>query len=166
LASDKDNNAVKIPYALWARAISQLRKRSGGRRESGAFLLCPTNSTAGKVTAFICYDELDPDAYQSGAIAFHAAGYSALWRFCAKHRLRVIADVHTHPGSSVQQSWIDQQHPMIPIVGHAAIIVPNFGHTPWWHLRQIGIYEYVGSFKWRIQGPDTAPRRVKLILWC
>src|SRR5260370_28572993 len=100
-----------IPWALWTRAIFQLRRRSAGRRESGAFLLCPTNSTARKVTAFICYDDLDPDAYQSGAIAFHAVGYSKLWRFCGERGLRVLADVHTHPGRSVQQSWIDKKHP-------------------------------------------------------
>ena len=73
MASDGLNSAIKVPRPLWSRAIIQLRKRSAGKRESGAFLLCPTSSTVGKVTGFVCYDDLDPDAYQSGAIAFHAA---------------------------------------------------------------------------------------------
>jgi len=163
--SDKQTGAVRVPRVLWARAIFQMRKRSAERRESGVFLLCPRSSLAGKVTAFICYDDLDPDAYQSGAIAFHAAGYSALWRYCGERGLRVLADVHTHPRRSVQQSGIDQEHPMIPIVGHTALIVPNFGHTPWWHLKEVGIYEYLGNFKWRSYPPKVAPRRVNLTLW-
>jgi proteasome lid subunit RPN8/RPN11 len=165
LASDGHNGAVKIPRTLWAQVISQLRGRGAGKRESGAFLLSPTSSTAGKVTAFICYDDLDPTALQSGAIEFHAAGYSALWRVCGQRGLRVIGDVHTHPGRSVQQSWTDQRHPMVPIVGHTALIVPNFGRTPWWHLKEVGVYEYLGSFKWRSYPPNAKPRRVNLTLW-
>ena len=165
MASDTHNGAIKIPRPLWALAIFQLRKRSAGRRESGAFFLCPQNSTAGKVTAFVCYDDLDPDAYESGAISFHAAGYSALWQHCNDHGLRVIADAHTHPGRSVQQSGTDQRHPMIPTVGHTAMIVPRFGSTPWWHLKQVGVYEYLGGFKWRTYPPNVSPRRVTLTLW-
>ena len=165
MASDGHNCVIKIPRPLWARAIFQLRKRSDGRRESGAFLLCAKNPAASKVTAFICYDDLDPDAYQSGAIAFHAAGYSTLWQHCDECGLRVLADVHTHPGGSVQQSWIDQRNPMIPTVGHTALIVPNFGQTPWWHLKEVGVYEYLGSFNWRSHPPAAAPRRVNLTLW-
>jgi len=165
LASDGKNGAIKIPHALWARAVFQLRRRSGGKRESGAFLLGPKRPTAAKVTAFICYDDLDPNAYQSGAIAFHAAGYSALWRYCGERELRVLADVHTHPGSSVRQSWIDQKNPMLPTVGHTALIVPNFGQTPWWHLKDVGVYEYLGNFNWRSYPSSVAPRRVNLTLW-
>jgi hypothetical protein len=165
LVSKEQNGALTIPHALWARAIFQLRKRSGGKRESGAFLLSPKGAKTAKVAAFICYDDLDPGAYQLGAIAFHAAGYSALWRHCAAHGLRVLADVHTHPGKSVQQSWIDEKNPMIPTVGHTALIVPNFGQTPWWHLKEVGVYEYLGSFNWRSHPPDVALRRVNLTLW-
>ena len=163
--SDMQNRAIRIPRALWVRTIFQLRKRSASKRESGVFLLCPTRSLAGKVTAFICYDDLDPEAYQSGAIAFHAAGYSALWQYCGERGLRVLADVHTHPRSNVRQSGIDQEHPMIPIVGHTALIVPNFGKTAWWHLNEVGIYEYLGNFKWHSHSPNIVPRRVRLSLW-
>jgi proteasome lid subunit RPN8/RPN11 len=159
------NGAIKIPHALWACAIFQLRKRSAGKRESGAFLLCPKGAKSAKVTAFVCYDDLDPDAYQSGVIAFHAAGYSALWRHCGEHELRVLADVHTHPGKSVRQSWIDQRNPMIPRVGHTALIVPNLGQTPWWHLKEVGIYEYLGNFSWHSHSSAAVPRQVSLTLW-
>ena len=54
--------ALKIPFALWRRLYSELRRRSKGRRESGAFLL----GQSSKVSAFICYDDLDPSALDTG----------------------------------------------------------------------------------------------------
>ncbi len=115
-----------------------------------------------RVTAFVCYDELDPDAYQSGTIAFHAAGYAALWRHCRERQRRALADVHTHPGASVRQSWMDQTNPMLPTVGHTALIVPHFART--WSLKDVGIYEYLGSFKWRVHSSGVS-RRLSLSFW-
>jgi hypothetical protein len=61
------------------------------------FLLAPQNKEDGRVICFICYDDLDPDAYQGGAILFHAVGHAVLWKLCESRGLRVLADVHTHP---------------------------------------------------------------------
>ncbi len=162
MAPDSQNGKLRLPLPLWIRTIFQLRRRSSASRESGAFLLGRESGT--KIITFVCYDDLDPDAYQAGAIAFHDAGYAALWRYCRERKLQILADVHTHPGSGVQQSWIDQQNPMLPTVGHTAMIVPHFGHTPWWTLRQVGVYEYLGDFTWREHSHAVA-RRVSLTLW-
>jgi proteasome lid subunit RPN8/RPN11 len=150
---------------LWRRVIVQLRRRGQGHSESGAFLLAPQNAVADRVTTFICYDELDPDAYQGGAIAFHAVGHAALWEHCRKKNLRVVADVHTHPGRGVGQSGIDQRNPMIPLQGHTALIVPSFARTRWWTLDDVGVHEYLGNFKWRSHGVANGKRRVSLSLW-
>ena len=158
------HTSIRIPFALWGRVIFQLRRRSAGKRESGAFLLGPKNGNSTGVTAFICYDDLDPAAYESGAIAFHASGYAALWRHCEQVQLRVLADVHTHPGGSAQQSWTDQKNPMLPMVGHTALIVPHFARTSWWSLKNVGIYEYLGNFQWRAHLCGCM-RRVRLGLW-
>jgi len=165
LAYNGENGVIRIPLALWTRTIIQLRRRGAGKRESGAFLLGPKRGAPSHVTAFVCYDDLDPDAYQSGGISFHATGYAALWRHCGERELRVLADVHTHPGVSVLQSWVDQNNPMLPTVGHTALIVPNFGRTPWWSLKDVGVYEYLGNFIWRSHPSSVTPRRVNLTLW-
>lgn len=149
MASDSAVAAIQLPVLVWIRIISQLRRRSGGRRESGAFLLGKQGVALPRVTAYICYDDLDPNAYEWGGIAFHAVGYAALWEYCGKKKLEVLADVHTHPGEYIQQSDIDQHNPMVPIPGHVAMIVPNFGRTPWTSLKTVGVYEYLGDFKWR-----------------
>jgi proteasome lid subunit RPN8/RPN11 len=113
----------------------------------------------------MCYDDLDPHAYQSGAIVFHAAGYAALWQYCRERKLQVLADVHTHPGNGIWQSPTDQQNPMVPVVGHTAIIVPNYASTPWWSLKTVAVYQYRGNFTWHTHGLSEKPRRLSLTLW-
>ena len=160
MASETSTTSINVSFLLWARLLRELRRRSTCCRESGAFLLGHWNGLGGRITTFVCYDDLDPDAYQSGEITFHADGYAALWEYCRTKQIQVIGDVHTHPRRHVGQSEIDRRNPMIPLVGHTAIIVPNFARTPWWSLKAVGIYEYLGSFKWR---PER--RRMKLVLW-
>jgi proteasome lid subunit RPN8/RPN11 len=165
LASDESQQQITIPILLWRRLILELKKSGQGGSESGAFLLARQSSTTDRVTAFICYDHLDPNAYQGGAIAFHAIGHAALWEHCRKRELRVVGDVHTHPGRGIGQSGIDQRNPMIPLQGHVAIILPNFGRTRWWTLDDVGVYEYLGDFKWRTHGAIRYKSRVILCLW-
>lgn len=164
LASEPSNQRISLPVLLWRRVILDLRLRGGRRGESGAFLLGPDAGDRAVATSYICYDDLDPRAYQRGGIAFHASGCAALWAHCRKLRVEVLADVHTHPGSATGQSDIDQRNPMIPVVGHTALIVPHFGYSPWWTLKGVGIYEYVGGFAWRPHTLGGKPR-VALTLW-
>jgi proteasome lid subunit RPN8/RPN11 len=165
LASDPPAVTIAIPVLLWARVIFQLRRRGAGKRESGAFLLGSQRGESARVTAYICYDDLDQNAYESGGIAFHAEGYAALWSYCRETKLQLLADVHTHPAKGIRQSPIDQRNPMVPIVGHIAIIVPNLARTSWWSLRMMGIYEYLGNFRWRTHNPSGGQRCIVLTLW-
>ena len=165
MASDAPIGVVQVPVFLWTCVTRQLRRRGLGRRESGAFLLGRQRGARARATAYVCYDDLDPHAYQSGGIAFHAEGYAAFWQYCRRKNLQLLADVHTHPGTWVEQSSTDQQNPMVPVVGHTALIVPNFGRTPWWSLDGVGVYEYLGGFKWQSHPPSDGGRRVVLTLW-
>ena len=165
LASDPTITTIKIPVWLWASVIFHLRRRGGGVRESGAFLLGRDDRNPARVSSYICYDDVDPDAYQRGAIAFHANGCAALWQHCRDKQLQLLIDVHTHPGPDVRQSAIDERHPMLPVLRHTAMIVPNFAKTAWWSLDAIGVYEYLGGFRWRTHAASAPGRRVKLSLW-
>jgi proteasome lid subunit RPN8/RPN11 len=156
---------IRIPRLLWARMIFDLRRRGARKRESGAFLLGRKRATSGRVTEYLCYDDLDPHALESGGIAFHAVGYASLWKYCRENGLEILADVHTHPGADVQQSDIDQRHPMVPTRGHTAMIVPSFGYAAWWSQGTVGVYEYLGDFKWLRHLSRGKPRRVRLAMW-
>jgi hypothetical protein len=162
--SDLMATSIRLPILLWRDLLLQLRARSAGRRESGAFLLGTGSKNKAKVNTYLCYDDLDPDAYQHGAIEFHAVGHAALWQYCREHKRRVLADVHTHPGG-VLQSPTDQQNPMLPVVGHTAMIVPNFAQTPWWSLHTVGIYEYLGDCRWHPHKSGGKKARIALKLW-
>jgi len=161
VSASETASSITIPLWVWARLIPELRRRGRAVRESGAFLLARRDYQPRKVCAFKCYDDLDPNAL-TGAIAFHDVGYAALWDYCRQRALAVIADAHTHPGTSVGQSLIDKRNPMMPKVGHTGLIVPNFADTTRWSLRGVGVHEYVGNFKWRQHAPD---QHVRLSWW-
>jgi proteasome lid subunit RPN8/RPN11 len=111
--------------------MTQLATQSEGCREAGAFLLSSndvrTKNTAGAaVVAVEYYSDLDPTSL-TGGITFHASGYTRLNRICRDKRLRVVGDIHLHPGSWTRQSQTDADHPMAARAGHLALIAPHFG---------------------------------------
>jgi len=165
LATKPSQPRITVTVWLWRQLILELRSRGHRRNESGAFLLAPQNCDAGCVTSFVCYDDLDPTAYDGGAIVFHAAGHAALWELCERRGLRVLADVHTHPGSYIRQSATDQRNPMMPLKGHMALILPHFAYVSWWTLNCAAVYEYQGNFEWRSYAPADGMRPVRLTLW-
>ena len=136
-----------------------LRRRSRGEREAGAFLL--GNSRSERVKHAIFYDELDPQAFASGAIMMDGKAYLKLWEYCKRRNARVVADVHTHPSAWTGQSPIDMQNPAISQVNHIALIVPYLAQRRMQGLRGVGIHEYLGDHKWRTWEHDSG--RVRLV---
>lgn len=134
---------------FWFRTLGELRRRCGGRRESGAFLLGNANSGVRRIRLAVYYDDLDPHVLDTGIIRFDGRYYGPLWRLCEQHGLAVLADVHCHPGSA-GQSLSDQAHPMVPQSGHTAMIIPNFARERW-NLAAVGVYRYRGSGQWTVQ---------------
>jgi proteasome lid subunit RPN8/RPN11 len=127
--------------------MTELRRRGEGRRETGAFLLGVKGTD--KVSEFICYNDLDPAAFDSGIIMLHGDAFIPLWRHCGDHGLRVLADVHTHPDSWTGQSSSDQRHPMIAQSGHIALIIPHYATRPRQLLKGVGIHEFLGDGQWK-----------------
>jgi proteasome lid subunit RPN8/RPN11 len=137
---------IRIDRALWLGLLGDLRRRGGGRHESGAFLLGRIEAGRRIVETCVFYDDLDPRAYASGVCVLHADAFDALWRTCRARGLTVVADVHTHPYGA-GQSLADRQNPMVARVGHIALIVERFAADPVWRHR-LGVYRYEGSHRW------------------
>lgn len=131
--------------SLWREILRLLRERGGGVRESGGFLLGREAGASRTVEAFLPYDDVDPNALR-GIILFDGSRMDVVWERCRRLGLRVIADVHTHPGSCGQSS-VDQENPMIPEPGHLALIVPNFADREYLP-GEIGIFEFRGRAGW------------------
>ena len=68
-------------------------------------------------------------------------------------------------GAGSGQSPIDQRNPMVPIVHHTALIVPCYGRASRCSLKGVGVYEYLGNFKWAKHNRAGQPKRVSLTLW-
>jgi proteasome lid subunit RPN8/RPN11 len=86
---------------------------------------------------------------ERGYIHFNGAGFVPLWKICQNEKLRVVADVHTHPTTWTDQSESDTTNPMIAQKGHMALIIPNYARRLRFSLRGVGIFEYLGDGQWR-----------------
>ncbi len=133
--------------SLWKDGLGELRRRTEGRHESGAFLLGKQEGGRRRVLRFVFYDDLDPNALETGIVVFDGAGYGPLWQICRETGLSVVADAHTHPGHE-RQSSSDRDNPMIARPGHIALIVPRFAERVFGPT-ELGIYEYEGEHRWR-----------------
>jgi proteasome lid subunit RPN8/RPN11 len=158
---------LTCPARLWHAGLAELRRRGGGCRESGAFLLgrrtVGENTERRRVQHFVYYDDLDPHCLDRGIVVFDGAGYGPLWRICRETGLQVVGDVHTHPGVA-RQSDADRRHPMIATAGHFALIVPDFAQrVP--KSSELGVYEYAGAHRWRDHSGPAATRIFYTGLW-
>jgi hypothetical protein len=146
---------------IWHAGMDELRRRTSGHREAGAFLL----GRKGKrrvIEEFVFYDDIDPNSLSSGIIVIDGRCLGALWKHCRETGRHVIADVHVHPGG-FGQSASDKHNPIIAEVGHIAIIIPDFvarAREP----GGIGIYEYRGSRSWRDRSREL-PSPVHIGWW-
>ncbi len=147
----------------WAETLRELDRRGKGCHEAGAFLLGVIRRNGREVRDVVYYDDLDPDAYESGVCILHGNAFAKLWSICRDKGLTVVADVHTHPGLASQSSS-DRTNPMIAQPGHIAIIVPNFARQPV-VLRNLGIYEYCGEHRWNERGGMRASTFFYTGLW-
>lgn len=137
----------EMKTSLWISLLNHLKERGKGIRESGAFLLSAHNTN--QISEFLCYDDLDPEAYKTGIITFKSEAYIPLWDYCIKKGLMVVADIHTHPANWTGQSIADKANPMIVQRGHIALIAPKYAKRIQKNLRGIGVYEYLGDYKWK-----------------
>lgn len=130
----------------WQAGMAELRRRAGGCRESGAFLL-GSKGRERQINEFIYYDDIDPNALSTGIVIIDGRKLGALWDHCRATGQEVVADVHVHP-CGYGQSGSDRANPIIAEVGHKAFIIPDYARRATLPGR-IGVYEYLGSRRWR-----------------
>lgn len=150
---------VEISRSRLRRTVRELARRGQGARESGAFLLGrlserPSRGRPWPITHVAFYDDLDAECL-TGGITFR--GFEDLWQVCRELKMTVIADIHTHPSTWVEQSKIDADNPMISTIGHLAVIVPNYAQrSP--HPEDFGVHVHLGGKNWEsFRGPAGSP---------
>jgi proteasome lid subunit RPN8/RPN11 len=145
--ASKAKPRLRCAAALWRALCAELRRRSGGYRECGAFLLGRLEPDGRRIEQVVFYDDIAPGCLSTGICILPGSAFGVLWARCRAAGLEVVADVHTHPFGA-GQSRTDRMNPMVAVRGHLALIVPDFAQgavTP----EVPGIYEYLGSHRWR-----------------
>lgn len=154
---------LRFAPAVWRNLIAELARRGRGEVEAGAFLLTPRDGDGRTITRVLYFDDLDPDALV-GHIHLHGSAYPKLSDICERERLRVVADIHTHPSRFVGQSGIDKDNPMVSRSGHLAVIVPHLAlREP--RPRELGVHEYRGHDGWSENLGRAAERLVYVGRW-
>ena len=156
-----NSHLLELPASLWAGLIADLRHRSGGVRESGAFLLGAVVGDTRRVLTWIPYDELDPGALAQGYVRLSTAAFTKLWAKCSELGMVVVGDVHTHP-CGPHQSWSDKTNPMISQAGHVALIVPRYAQgnvSP----GDISVNVYRSGKQWTNFFGQDAQQRIRLV---
>lgn len=134
--------------SVWCAGVKELHRRTDGeQRESGAWLLGDKLNGTRIIRKFVYYDDIDPEALDTGIVVINGVKLGALWALCRELDLEPVADVHVHP-YGYQQSRSDQDNPMMTGAGHLALILPNFARgAP--RPGSIGMFEHLGARKWR-----------------
>lgn len=148
---------------LWTTGLQELKRRGKGSRESGAFVLGTEQNGRRRISRFVYYDDLEPDCLNTGVVVMTGEGYGSLWRLCKETGLKVVADIHTHPGVA-RQSYLDKTNPMVATQGHIAIIVPNFANAVD-NADSLGMYEYLGSHKWHDFSGKLVKQKFYIGIW-
>lgn len=146
LALTPRSTRVVCNRSTWRAIVGELHKRGKETTEAGCFLLGTISDGRRHVCDAVYYDDLVPDCLEGGGIYMEGPFWSSLWNICRARNLKVVADIHTHPGAA-EQSAQDQASPAIAQPGHVAFIVPNFAKgQP--DTSRLGIFEYGGNGKW------------------
>lgn len=146
---------------LWRKGTAELQRRTGGVRESGAFLLGHRRGATKRIAQFLYYDDIDPNCFRNGIVEFDGRKLGTVWKRCRELGLEIVADVHVHP-AHYGQSRSDKANPIMPDVGHLALILPDFAAKRTMP-GGIGIYEYLGSRNW--QDHSSRGQRVFYVGW-
>ena len=157
------DHRISCSRRFWRHVLEELRLRGEGCHESGAFLLGMERRGRLQVTDAIFYDDLDSNAYETGACVLHGDAFGKLWAMCRDRDLTVVADAHTHPRAAFQSN-LDRTNPMIARAGHIALIVPDFATTRTSHSA-LGVYEYRGRHEWADWSGNAAKSFFYVGLW-
>lgn len=139
---------LRLPLALYADLVADLARSGAGVAESGAFLLGTLDREERQVTGYLPYEAVAAQSRRRHAyVAFTAEEMARAWDYCYRHKVQVVADVHTHPAGPIQ-SLSDRAHPIVSLVGHVALIVPHFAlRKP--QPADLGVHQFLGGGRWR-----------------
>lgn len=73
----------------------------------------------------------------------------------AHHQLKLLGQVHTHPGEMVDHSHGDDVGAFMPFEGFWSIVVPKYGTHGMTPLTQCGVHRYLNGRFLRLDAPSV-----------
>lgn len=145
---------LSLPTAALRATVTMLQR--AGERESGAFWYGPRNAAGnGTVKAVIAPRQ----AMARGNYHVSPAAMSAMVDALPEGGWKPLAQIHSHPGASVEHSRYDDE--MVASTRALSIVFPFYGRWsgPWPH--GIGVHEHQSEY-WHLLSADHAAHRVQL----
>jgi hypothetical protein len=139
---------VIVSDDVWKATVNGLRTRSSNRTESTCVWAGNRTDKENIVTRVFFLDDYSGTKKAARAYRVPRDVTKDLFETMHAHKLKIIADLHTHPDEWVGLSIIDKEHPLEYRVGFISIIFPSYG-KPCDVLTEIGFHEYEGSGNWR-----------------
>jgi hypothetical protein len=139
---------IIVSADIWNITTDGLRNRSKTGIESTCVWAGERAQSECTVTKVYFLDDLL--GVKRGARSYRVPRCVIVNLFEALHanKLKIIADLHTHPEDWVGLSMPDKEHPIEFRSGFISIVFPNYGR-PCISLTEIGFHEFIGSGMWR-----------------
>lgn len=133
------DTTLVIPTKLFHETLTELRRRSDGRRESAAVLCGRVSGLRWSAEIVRFHHHLCVDRGRPLSINLTEAAKYRLYDELNRIGLRMVAAIHTHPEDWVDLSWIDERNQLCSRLGFWSIVIPWYGRQPW-HLSEMGIH--------------------------
>lgn len=145
------DRVLQAPRTLLGATLTVLR--SAGNREAACLWLGTIEDEAARVQGLIVPKQINRQLN-------YAIDSRAMQEVAARARPRdwtLLANVHSHPGASVEHSRYDDQ--MMPSRSALSIIFPYYGRWPSPWPIGVGVHEFIDAY-WHLLPAATARGRV------
>lgn len=138
---------VFVPQPVIDKTVTHLRSfRKGRRRHEGIVYWAGLDwgETAMVTTCIVPKAETSPGSYQTSV-----QGNAQVIAWINAHHLRLLGQVHSHPGDMVRHSIGDNEGAFMPVEGYWSIVVPRYARQGMIPLSLCGVHRYEQrQFKW------------------
>lgn len=137
---------VTVPRDVADAVHDHLRRAGKTRREGMGFWAGVVHGTRARVEAGYVPRQMSGNAGDGLAVMVPGDELFRMNVWLHEHRLRLIAQVHSHP-TDAYHSETDDDYAVITETGGLSIVVPDFAMQPF-HLDRLAVYRYSNAADW------------------
>jgi hypothetical protein len=147
---------ITIPEYLWASMLDEFAKE---RREVEQ--VCYFDGVSMDGGGIVTTMTIPRAKLEAGRFHVEPAAMSEAGKHLRAHRLRRLAQVHTHPAEWTGHSRWDNDWAYSQLRGAISIVLPHFGRTKT-RLEQVGVHLRTGA-GWKQLSPNEVQLHLRLV---